>query len=81
MEPRRPVALKPLQSMPLLQAFLLLIFFVSTIAAPANVQDTPFYQGKRIQIIVGTTTGSLYDRWAHLLARAMSRNIPGPNPV
>jgi tripartite-type tricarboxylate transporter receptor subunit TctC len=77
MEPRRRVALKPLQSMPLLQAFLLLIFSVSAIAPPANAQGTPFYQGKTIRIIVASTTGSLYDQWAHLLARYMPRYIPG----
>jgi tripartite-type tricarboxylate transporter receptor subunit TctC len=53
-------------------AFLLSIFSVSKIAAP----------GKSIRIIVGSTTGSLYDQWAHLLARYMPKHIPGePNMI
>jgi len=67
-------------TMPLLSAFLL--FIVSTIAAPAHAQSTPFYQGKTIRIIVGTTTGSLYDQWAQVLARTMPKHIPGkPNMI
>jgi tripartite-type tricarboxylate transporter receptor subunit TctC len=60
-----------------LSAFLFYIFSVLAIAAPANAQSTPFYQGKTVQIIVGSTIGSLYDQWAHLLARYMSKYIPG----
>jgi tripartite-type tricarboxylate transporter receptor subunit TctC len=69
-------------TMPLLPAFLLFIFSVSTIAAPAHAESRPFYQGKTIRIIVGTTSGSLYDRWAQLLARVMPKHIPGrPNMI
>jgi tripartite-type tricarboxylate transporter receptor subunit TctC len=69
-------------TMPLLSAFLLFIFSVPTIAAPANAQGTPFYQGKTIRIIVGSTTGSLYDQWAQLLAQAMQKHVPGrPNMI
>jgi tripartite-type tricarboxylate transporter receptor subunit TctC len=60
-----------------LSAFLLFNSCVSAIAPPANAQGTPFYQGKTIRIIVASTTGSLYDQWAHLLARYMPRYIPG----
>lgn len=67
-------------TMPLLSAFLL--FIVSTIAAPAHAQSTPFYQGKTIRIIVGTTSGSLYDQWAQVLARTIPKHIPGqPNII
>jgi tripartite-type tricarboxylate transporter receptor subunit TctC len=67
-------------TMPLLSAFLL--FIVSTIAAPAHAQSTPFYQGKTIRIVVGTTSGSLYERWAQVLVRTMPKYIPGrPNMI
>src|SRR5262245_51933329 len=37
----------------------------------------PFYKGKIIRIMVGTTSGGFYDRWARLLAKYMSKHIPG----
>ena len=37
----------------------------------------PFYKGKTIRIIVGSTPGGFYDRWARLFARHMSKYIPG----
>jgi tripartite-type tricarboxylate transporter receptor subunit TctC len=61
-----------------------LIFFVVELLnllnlEPASAQQTPFYQGKTIRIIVGLTPGGFYDRWARLLARFMPLYIPG-NP-
>jgi len=46
---------------------------------PASAQQTPFYQGKTVRIVVGLTPGGFYDRWARLLARFMPLYIPG-NP-
>ena len=31
--------------------------------------QTPFYQGKTIKLVVGSSTGGGYDLWARLLAR------------
>jgi tripartite-type tricarboxylate transporter receptor subunit TctC len=45
----------------------------------AEAQTVPFYQGKTIRLIVGTTTGGGYDRWARFFARYMGKYIPG-NP-
>lgn len=45
----------------------------------AHAQATPFYKEKTIRIIVGFTSGGLYDQYARLLARHMGRYIPG-NP-
>jgi tripartite-type tricarboxylate transporter receptor subunit TctC len=45
----------------------------------AEAQSAPFYQGKSIRLIVGTTTGGGYDRWARFFARYMPKHIPG-NP-
>ncbi len=42
-------------------------------------QAEPFYKGKTIRIVVGSTPGGFYDRWARLLARYMGKYIPG-NP-
>lgn len=48
---------------------------VLSIAAPARAQD--FYAGKTIKIVVGSSTGGGYDSYARLLARHMSKYIPG----
>jgi tripartite-type tricarboxylate transporter receptor subunit TctC len=51
-------------------------------AAPAPAQDSvaQFYRGKQISLIIGSSAGGGYDLYARLLARHMSRHIPG-NPV
>jgi len=58
--------------------FILAVFtlFVST---GAQSQDSNFYKGKTVRIVVGLTPGGFYDRWARLLARFMPLYIPG-NP-
>jgi tripartite-type tricarboxylate transporter receptor subunit TctC len=43
-------------------------------------QSAPFFQGKTIRIIVGFTSGGLYDQYARILARHMPKHIPG-NPT
>ncbi len=48
-------------------------------AAPAAAQ-APFYQGKTIRIIVGSTAGSTYDAYARLIAQYWGKHIPG-NPT
>jgi tripartite-type tricarboxylate transporter receptor subunit TctC len=45
----------------------------------ADAQNVPYFQGKTIRLIVGTTTGGGYDRWARFFARYMPKYIPG-NP-
>jgi tripartite-type tricarboxylate transporter receptor subunit TctC len=45
----------------------------------ARAQTVPFYQAKTIRLIVGTTPGGGYDRWARFFARYMPKYIPG-NP-
>ena len=42
-------------------------------------QSAPFFQGKTIRIIVGFTSGGLYDQYARILAHHMPKHIPG-NP-
>jgi tripartite-type tricarboxylate transporter receptor subunit TctC len=54
-----------------------LLFFALASAAPAA--PAPFYQGKTIKIVVGSSAGGGYDLWARLLARHYGKHIPG-NP-
>jgi len=51
-------------------------------AVAAHAQSAPFYQGKTIRIIVGFTSGGLYDQYARILSRHMPKHIPGnPNII
>jgi len=43
-------------------------------------QTAPFYKDKTIRIIVGFTSGGIYDQYARLLTRHMGKYIPG-NPA
>ncbi|MEK6601569.1 MAG: tripartite tricarboxylate transporter substrate-binding protein, partial [Candidatus Binatota bacterium] len=49
--------------------------FVSNLHAQAE----PFYKGKTIKVIAGTTPGALYDQWARIIASHIGKYIPG-NP-
>ena len=44
-----------------------------------HAQAEPFYKGKTIKVIIGTTPGALYDQWARVIAAHMGKHIPG-NP-
>jgi tripartite-type tricarboxylate transporter receptor subunit TctC len=51
-------------------------------AFSAFSQAAPFYKDKTIRIVVGFTSGGLYDQYARLLARHMGRYLPGnPNII
>ncbi|HEX2226772.1 MAG TPA: tripartite tricarboxylate transporter substrate-binding protein [Candidatus Binatia bacterium] len=56
---------------------LLLGFCFVSVSADAQA---PFYQGKTINVIVGTPPGNLYDLWARLIVEHMGKYIPG-NPT
>lgn len=56
---------------------LLLGFLLWSFSADAQA---PFYQGKTINVIVGTPPGNLYDLWARLIVEHMGKHIPG-NPT
>jgi len=65
-----------------------LAFALSALAAvlfvprPSLHAQTPFYQGKTIQIIVGAKAGDTYDLYPRLVAEFMGRHIPGnPNII
>ena len=59
---------------------LLLFFFAATLLFnPTLHAQSPFYQGKSINLIVGNQAGGLYDLWARLIANHIAKQIPG-NP-
>jgi tripartite-type tricarboxylate transporter receptor subunit TctC len=58
------------------------VLFSSLLAlsfAPDLEAQTPFYQGKTITLVAGTTAGSQYDAHARLIAQHWGKHIPG-NP-
>lgn len=60
-----------------LVTILSLTSFLAGFAPELRAQAEPFYKGKTIRIVVGSTAGGFYDRWARLLARHMVKHIPG----
>ncbi len=67
-----------------LATLVLLAALISTTISRANAQaqQPPFYKDKTIRIVVGFTSGGLYDQYARLLARHMGKYIPGnPNII
>jgi len=60
-----------------LSSILCLTSFLLGFAPDLRAQAEPFYKGKTIRIVVGSTAGGFYDRWARLLSRHMVKHIPG----
>jgi tripartite-type tricarboxylate transporter receptor subunit TctC len=56
---------------------LAIFLFAPGLAPRAWTQTETFYKGKTIRIMVGSTAGGFYDRWARLFARYMGKYIPG----
>ena len=81
MRKRVPLATAFLTSFLSLGAFssLLTLNIAELTTTVALAQTGSFYKNKTIKIIVGSTPGGFYDRWARLLAQYMPRHIPG-NP-
>jgi tripartite-type tricarboxylate transporter receptor subunit TctC len=46
----------------------------------SHSQPAPFYKDKTVRIIVGFTSGGIYDQYARIIARHMGKYIPG-NPA
>jgi tripartite-type tricarboxylate transporter receptor subunit TctC len=58
------------------------LLILAGIVGQAQGQSAPFYKDKTIRIIVGFTSGGLYDQYARILARHMGKHIPGnPNII
>ena len=62
----------------LMQILAIVIGFLAGVGA-ASAQE-PYYKGKTIRIIVGFSAGGGYDTYSRLLARHMTKQIPG-NPT
>lgn len=58
----------------------LLLTSLSTTLATANEADNGFYKGKRVTMLIGSSSGGGYDVYARLIARHLGRYIPG-NPI
>jgi tripartite-type tricarboxylate transporter receptor subunit TctC len=64
----------------LLGAFLILAALSSARVSADSISD--FYKGKTVAIVVGSSSGGIYDIWARLIARHLPKHIPGtPNVV
>ena len=61
----------------LLALMLCFSIVLAGIAPEVGAQAEPFYKGKTIRIMVGSTAGGFYDRWARLFAKYMGKYIPG----
>ena len=66
---------------PLVRIFLraAILFLAGLGLAPEVAGQEPFYKGKTIKVVIGTTPGALYDQWSRLLAAHIGKHIPG-NP-
>jgi tripartite-type tricarboxylate transporter receptor subunit TctC len=60
-----------------------LALFCALVLAPWGARaQTPFYQGRTIDLVVGFGVGGGYDLWARALSRYWGRHLPGrPNIV
>jgi tripartite-type tricarboxylate transporter receptor subunit TctC len=56
---------------------LILLVALPEFAPQVRAQAEPFYKGKTIRIMVGSTAGGFYDRWGRLFGRYMGKYIPG----
>ena len=55
-----------------------LLLVASSFANPQQAfASDPFYQGKQIQLIVGTAAGQDYDIWARIIARHLGDHLAG----
>jgi hypothetical protein len=66
-----------LEETPMRTAAAALLFLAAPLAVAGAQTPAEFYKGKQIKFIVGTSSGQDYDRWARLIARHITRHIPG----
>ena len=58
----------------------LLFIILSLLAISPAAAQTPFYQGKTVQIRVGFAAGGAFDIWARVIANHLGKFVPG-NPT
>jgi tripartite-type tricarboxylate transporter receptor subunit TctC len=58
-----------------------LLFFAFMLAGlnSSSQAQTPYYQGKQIRLIIGSSPGGGYDLWPRMMLRYLTKHIPG-NP-
>lgn len=49
------------------------IVILCGVAGQARAQGETFYKGKTVTIMVGSTAGGFYDRWARLFAQHLGK--------
>ena len=60
----------------------LALLAMTTAADGAHAQDaTPYFKGKTVTIVVGTSAGGGYDTYARLLGRYLGKHLPGEPTV
>jgi tripartite-type tricarboxylate transporter receptor subunit TctC len=63
-------------------SFLAAVICLLLLGSSSRGQDEPFYKGKTLRVVAGTTPGALYDQWARVIAAHISKHIPGnPNII
>ena len=60
--------------------FVILVGFLS-VKPTAAMSEMDFYKGRSINLIIGLSAGGGYDLYGRLIARHMSRYIPGNPPI
>jgi tripartite-type tricarboxylate transporter receptor subunit TctC len=66
-----------LRKLPLVSTALVLLSVVIVASGQRAYSAAPFYEGKAVRIIVGTAPGGGYDTYTRLIARHLSKYIPG----
>ena len=61
-----------------MKGFILALLFFLPLSSTLRAQE-PFYKGKSIRLIIGSTAGGTYDLWARVVGRYLGKHIPG-NP-
>ncbi|MGH7774286.1 MAG: Bug family tripartite tricarboxylate transporter substrate binding protein [Candidatus Binatia bacterium] len=55
----------------------LLLLWVFLLLSSSLQAQTPFYQGKTVRLVVGSSAGSTYDLYARLIGHHWGKHIPG----
>lgn len=61
------------QVLPIVGVFMLSVMLIF----PAKLLAAPYYEGKTVRIVCGSSPGGGYDRMARLLARHLPKHLPG----
>ena len=65
----------------LLRAFAFAAIFVAGMAGARAAEESDFYKGKTISLVIGSDVGGGYDAYARLVARHLGAHVPGSPTV